>query len=222
VGGRTLTTNPFDPLASQLSTSVPLLTGTVETEVTFFPNQQLDTIEDTTWHARVKQTLGTNDAESDRLIAVYRKGRHNISNIDLNLILASDATFRAGVLTKAERRANQAKAPGYMYYFTWRSPVRDGKLKAFHSLELPFVFDNVDLDLAMTGTGRDHFAMADKLNDAWVRFAWSVNPNHKGLPNWPSFDNSKRTTMIFNNECKIVADSNGEELRALRAIQTAN
>ena len=35
----------------------------------------------------------------------------------------------SGVLTEADRKAMQGKAPVYQYYFTWRSPVREGKLR---------------------------------------------------------------------------------------------
>ena len=35
-----------------------------------------------------------------------------------------------------------AKAPAYLYYFTWRSPIRQGKMKAYHTLEIPFVFSS--------------------------------------------------------------------------------
>jgi para-nitrobenzyl esterase len=59
------------------------------------------------------------------------------------------------------------------------------------------------------------------MSSAWVAFARTGDPNQKGLPNSPSFDTSQRATMIFNNECKVVNDPNGEELRALRAIQNA-
>ena len=55
-------------------------------------------------------------------------------------------------MTEAELKSAQ-KAPVYMYYFNWRSPVHDGKLKAFHTLEIPFVTDNVDNGTSMTGTG---------------------------------------------------------------------
>jgi para-nitrobenzyl esterase len=106
-----------------------------------------------------------------------------------------------------------------MYYFTWRSPVRDGKLKAFHTLEIPFVFENVDVGKAMTGTGQDRYALADKMSRAWVAFARTGNPNQKGLPNWPAFAIDQRATMIFNNECKIVHDPGKEERQALAAIQ---
>ncbi|MBZ5642812.1 MAG: carboxylesterase/lipase family protein [Acidobacteriia bacterium] len=222
VDGHTLPTNPFDPAAPEISASVPLLTGTVETEVTFFKNQELNPIDDASLRARVKQILGTADAEADRLIAAYRKGRPGIVNIDVELILASDVMFREGVLAQAERKAAQAAAPVYMYYFTWRSPVRDGKLKAFHTLELPFVFDNIDIDEAMTGAGRERYLLAERMSNAWAAFARSGNPNHKGLPNWPAFNNTQRATMIFNNECKTINDPNGKERIALRAAQTAS
>ena len=222
VDGRTLPRDPFDPTAPELSANVPLLIGSVETEVTFFPAQQLDPIDDATLHARVKQTARCDDAQADHLIEVYRKGRSGISNIDLYLILASDAGFRAGVRTEADRKAAQAaqgNAPVYMYYFTWRSPVREGKLKAFHTLEIPFVFENVDVGKPMTGSGQDRYALSDKMSRAWVAFARTGNPNHKGLPNWPAFNTDQRATMIFNNECKTLNDPGREERLALADLQ---
>ena len=222
VDGRTLPSDPFDPTAPELSAKIPLLIGSVETEVTFMPRQQLDPIEDTDLHARVKQAARCDDAQADKLIEVYRKGRPGVSNIDLYLILASDTSFRAGVRTEADRKAAQASqgnAPVYMYYFTWRSPVRDGKLKAFHTLEIPFVFENVDIGRPMTGTGQDRYALSDKMSRAWAAFARTGNPNHKSLPNWPAFNTDQRATMIFNNECKTVNDPGKEERLALAAIQ---
>jgi para-nitrobenzyl esterase len=223
VDGRTLPTDPFDPAAPEMSANVPLLIGTTETEVTFLPNQQLDPIDDAGLHARVKRTIrNASDAQVDQLVAAYRKGRPDASNTDLYLILASDATFRAGVVTEADRKAMQAKAPVYQYYFTWRSPVRDGKLRSFHTLEIPFVFDNVDAATSMTGSGEDRQALADKMSAAWVAFARTGNPNHQGLPNWTAFDTTGRATMIFNNDCKVVNDPHGEEQRLLHSVQSGS
>ncbi len=220
VDGTTLPHDPFDPVAPEQSADVPLLIGTVETEVTFFPNQQLDPIDDAGLHTRVKQTLrNASDDQVDKVIAAYRAGRPGAPNTDLYLIIASDATFRAGVVLEAERKAAQAKAAVYQYYFTWRSPVRDGKLRSFHTLEIPFVFDNVDAAQSMTGTGQDRYALADKMSKAWVAFARTGDPNHGGLPNWAPFDNTKRAIMIFNDECKLVNDPYGPEQRLLHQIQ---
>ncbi len=222
VDGRTLPSDPFDPVAPALSADIPLLIGTVETEVTFFPGQILDPIDDATFHARVKQILRkASDDQVDQLIAAYRAGRPGSSNTDLYLALASDATFRAGVVTEAERKATQGKGPVYQYYFTWRSPVRDGKLRSFHTVEIPFVFDNVDAAKSMLGSGEDRYALADKISSAWVAFARTGNPNTKLVPHWDTFDTTKRAVMVINDDWKIADDPHGEEQRLLHSIQAS-
>jgi para-nitrobenzyl esterase len=219
VDGHSLPTDPFDPVAPAQSAGVPLLIGTVETEVTFFPGQPLDPIDDATLHTRLKQLLkSASDADVDRVIAAYRAGRPGTPNTDLFLIMASDG-FRAGVLLEAERQAAHAQAPVYQYYFTWRSPVREGKLRTFHTLEIPFVFDNVDAAKSMTGSGQDRYELAARVSSAWVAFARSADPNHPGLPKWTPYDNTRRATMIFDNECKLVDDPHGAEQRLLWSLQ---
>ncbi len=221
VDGRSLPTNPFDPVAPAMSADIPLLIGSVETEVTFFPHQILDPIDAASLHAHVKQVLrGVSDAQVDELIAAYRAGRPRASNTDLYLIIASDATFRRGVLLEAERKAAQGAAPVYQYYFTWRSPVRGGKLRTFHTIEIPFVFDNVDAAKPMLGSGEDRYALARQVSGAWVAFARSGNPNHPGLPNWAPYDNVRRATMILNDDCRLVYDPHRTERLLLQSIET--
>jgi len=161
----------------------------------------------------------SSDEAVDKLIAVYKKGRPGVSDIELSQIIASDG-FRAGVITETERKSEQ-KAPVYSYYFTWRSPVREGKLKAFHTLEIPFVLENVDNGKSMTGTGEDRYPLEEKMSGAWAAFARTGNPNHKGLPSWPPFHIKDRATMVFDNECKVVNDPHGEERVALNALRRA-
>ena len=168
----------------------------------------------------MKRAARADDAQAKHLIDVYRKGRPGVSDIDLALILESDTSFRPSVVAEAELKSAQ-KAPVYMYYFTWRSPVREGKLKTFHTLEIPFVTANVDNAKSMTGTGQDRYPLEDKMSEAWTAFARSGNPNHKGLPNWPTFNPAQRATMIFNNQCKVVNDPNGAERKALAALRRA-
>ncbi|MGB9069026.1 MAG: carboxylesterase family protein [Candidatus Acidiferrales bacterium] len=219
VDGGTLPAGPFDPTAPELSANVPLMIGTVETEVTFFPGQILDPIDDANLHARVKQMLAkASDAQVDQVIAAYKAGRPGVPNTDVYLAMASDVTFRAGVVLEADRKAAQ-KAPVYQYYFTWHSPVQDGKLRAFHTLEIPFAFDVVDLASSMTGTGADRQPLADKVSGAWAAFARNGDPNHKLLPKWDPFDTNKRAIMVLNDECKLVDDPHGEEQRALHRVQ---
>jgi para-nitrobenzyl esterase len=217
VDGKTLPGGPFDPTAPALSADVPLLIGSTEFEVNFFPNTKLDPIDDTELHAAVKQATRADDSQVDRLIAVYRKGRPNAAPIDLSEIIASDG-FRSPVILEAERKSAQP-ASVYMYYFTWKTPVHDGKLKAFHTLEIPFVLDNVDEAKSMTGSGADRYPLQDKMSAAWAAFARTGNPNHKGLPTWPKFNTDQRATMVFDNQCKVVNDPHGEERLALASLR---
>jgi para-nitrobenzyl esterase len=224
VDGGTLFANPFMGSAPSISAGIPVLLGTTETEVTFFPNTGLDPIDDAQLLTRVKAAVAgsvvssLNDAQAKDLIDVYRKGRPGVSNIDVALIVESDTRFRPGVLTEAELKAAQS-APVYMYYFKWRTPVRDGKLKSLHTLEIPFATSNVDNGQSMTGTGKDRYALEDKVSGAWAAFAHSGNPNTKGLPNWPKFDATTRATMVLDNECKVVNDPNGAERKALASLR---
>jgi len=220
VDGRTLPNDPFDPVAPEVSANVPLLIGSNETEVTFSPTTPLDPMDDAALLENVKRTLRIEDPVADRLISIYRKSRPKASNIDLYLILASDAAgARTGSGTEADRKAAQGKAAVYKYYFQWYTPVRAGKLRSLHTLEIPFVFDNIDLAQPMTGYGEDRYALAEKMSRAWVAFARTGNPNHRGLPMWPAFNPDQRATMIFNSECKVVNDPYGQERKEIATIQ---
>ncbi|PYS51979.1 MAG: hypothetical protein DMG13_17760, partial [Acidobacteria bacterium] len=137
--------------------------------------------------------------------------------LDYSLILASDE-FRSRVVTEAERKSAQ-KAPVYMYYFTWQSPVREGKLKSFHTLEIPFVLENVDEAKSMTGDNPRRYALQDRMSAAWAAFARTGNPNHKDLPAWPPFNTNSRATMIFDNICTVANDPHREERLALASLR---
>jgi para-nitrobenzyl esterase len=217
--GRTLPAGPFAPAAPRISANVPLLVGNTETEVTFRPSTQYDPLDDSELREKVKQELHIEDAAADKLIATYRRGRPKSSNLDLYLIIASDGWLRQNVITVAERKAALHAAPAYAYYFTWRSPAREGRIRSMHTMEIPFVYDNVDVAKDMLGTGEERYALAEKMSGAWVAFARTGNPNHEGLPEWPAYDGSRRATMIFNNQCKVVDDPYKAERLAMTAVR---
>src|SRR6266850_1279881 len=74
---------------------------------------------------------------------------------------------------------------------------------------------------AWASEGKDRYALQDRISAAWTNFARTGNPNHKGLPNWPAFDTTKRATMLFNNDCKVADDPNGEERRLVASLRRA-
>jgi len=219
--GKSLPSNPFDPTAPAQSASVPFLTGTTATEMTFFASDdQLKQIDDAALHQRVKGLLQVDDQETDRLIALYRKQQPGRDNIDLFLRMQTDNSFfRLNVDTQAERKAAQRGAPVYVYRFEYYSPVREGRLKAMHCMEIPFVFDNLEAGKIYTGISPAAQRLADRMSAAWVAFARTGNPNHRGIPQWPAFNSTDRPTMVFGDDAKVVNDPGREERLALKAIR---
>ena len=219
VDGTSLPTHAWDPRAPELSATVPMMFGTTETEATwqgYFPPNNLSEAD---LRTRVKQSTRGTDAQVEELIAVYRKGRPGITNTDVDLIIATDmGGFRTGVLTQLERKAEQARAAAYSYYFTWRTPVRGGVLKAIHTLDIPFVFDTVDITQSMTGFRQDRYALADKMRAAFAAFARTGNPSTRES-NWPAFTMAQRATMVFGDQSRVVSDPYGDERKALSAIR---
>ena len=47
-------------------------------------------------------------------------------------------------------------------------------------------------------------ALAEMIQQYWVNFAKTGNPNAKGLPYWPAFDKDKTTTMQFSNGASLI------------------
>ena len=55
-------------------------------------------------------------------------------------------------------------------------------------------------------------AVAEILQQYWVNFAKTGNPNAKGLPYWPTFDETKPTTMQFSNGASLIMRPNRNQI----------
>ena len=55
-------------------------------------------------------------------------------------------------------------------------------------------------------------AVAEIIQQYWVNFAKTCNPNCKGLPFWPAFDPDKTTTMQFSNGASLIDRPNREQI----------
>jgi para-nitrobenzyl esterase len=107
-------------------------------------------------------------------------------------------------------------APAYTYYFTWQTPIFDGLPGAWHTAELQFCFDNTKRCEQGTGNTPEAQALAKKMASSWATFAATGNP---GLPklNWQPTDPKTNRTMIWDNECRMADDPDGEARKILLA-----
>jgi para-nitrobenzyl esterase len=162
--------------------------------------------------ARVQKSLRTDAAHARAVVDAARQARPRASLLDLALIVETDASgFRTGVDVQAERKAARTDAAVYMYRFEWYSPAGNGRLRAMHCMDIPFVFDTIDECQSIVGSGADRRGLADRMSGAWVAFARTGNPNHALLPKWAPFDPASRQTMMFGHDCRVVSDPYREE-----------
>jgi len=224
VDGRTLPSHPFDPAASELSASVPLLVGSNECEGIPYgnPDDPYWKTEPSTFvelREQVKRIVKSSDADADRLIEIYRSHRPTETPGDIAAVMAGDASaLRRAAHVIAQRKFAQGRAPVYLYSFTWRSPVRGGKLRSMHGMELPFVFDHPDDISFMTGRSTDRAARATAMSEAWASFARTGSPSHASIPSWTPFNPTTRPTMVFGSSIDLMADPHGDEQRALEKL----
>jgi para-nitrobenzyl esterase len=221
VDGASLPRDQWSPTAPADSADVPFMAGSTETEDAWNdPPPPLD-MPEAEMLTRVRRIARDDEAKARELVALYRRTHPGISNTDVWLIMNSDNTRRANVQALGELKCAQRRAPFYAYYFAWRSPVHKGQMKAYHTLDIPFAFYNVDLAASMTGSGQQRYALAHRMSAAWAAFARTGNPNHPDIPDWPAFTPDQRATMIWNNEVRVVNDPHREERLALAALREA-
>jgi para-nitrobenzyl esterase len=218
VDGRTLPRHPFDPDAPSMSADVPMLLGSNLTESTFFGNTPLDPIDDAALLAHVKRYTNLGEAEALRLVAVYKRNRPAADNTFIYQLISTDWWMTANVTTQAERKAQSGLA--YVYHFEKLTPVRDGKLKCPHTLEIAYAFDNIDLSTAVTGAGPDKQALADKVSAMWTAFARTGDPSIPGL-RWEPYTAQSRAILIIDDHPRIERDPYRDERLAISAGKSA-
>ena len=214
VDGIVLPVHPFDPVAAPSGADVPVIVGTNRDEMALmllFDNRYRadgGEMSDDDLRGRVARLT----PEAERLVARYRANRPGAAAADILMAILSDR-MRLSAIKLAERKIAGGPAPVFMYLFTFESPLFEGRVKSFHGLEVPFVFDCVDR-APMAGDTEAAKKVAAAMSDAWIAFARDGDPNHGGIPKWSPYTLDERATMVLDAECRVVQDPSGDE-RAL-------
>ena len=215
VDGHYLPAHPFDPAASPTAADIPLIIGTTRDESATFlaADPRRRKLTESELRDRLLPSFGEN---LDKILAVYQKTRPEATPWDL-LIGISSERFRIPSIQLAERKAAGGPAPVFLYQFNYESDFLRGLFKAGHGMEIPFVFDHVDL-VPITGTRPERHELAAAMREAWSAFAHKGDPNHPGLPEWLPYTSRSRQTMIFDIPCRAEIDPYREEINIWRNL----
>ncbi len=212
VDGKTLPNHPFDPAAPAISADVPMIIGTTLNEfVTAINHPEFEAMSEADLEKRVREIYGD---RAGSVIGAFRQRTPRAKPFDIWSHIAASGV-RGSAIEQAKLKAAQGRAPAYLYWFTWQTPILSGRPRAFHCAEIAFVFDNTDRCETMTGGGAEARALAGKMCDAWIQFARTGNPDHPLLPRWPAFSAEAIPTMIFDDPPRVEMNPDGAEQRSV-------
>ena len=194
--------------APSLSSHVPLIVGNVRDEFRSFSQPQTD--------AELPQSLPPPlRAQAAELLAAVRKDYPNLPTPELAAMIGG-LPMRNLALDQVRKQHALGGASVYSYWFTWTTPVLDGRLGAPHGIDLPAAFDNVARCDQFTGNDPGAQKIAKWMSRAWVNFATSGNPSQSGL-DWPPFEPKRAATMVFDVTSRVEYDPVGAALRLMSA-----
>jgi len=210
--GVSIPAHPFDPVANPLSANIPVMVGCTADEMTLY-NVGADWWGKLTEDELVAKLRPQYQDKTEAVIAAARSLRPGDSPSYTYVDITTLAGMYMGSVTLAERKSVQ---PGgvWQYVWTWREPVEGGLLRAPHTTEIPFAFDNIAKAPLLLGDAESTQRLATLTSTVWTTFARTGNPNVAGLPHWPKFDPQSRATMMFALESHVAHDP----YRALRTI----
>jgi para-nitrobenzyl esterase len=162
--------------------------------------------------AKTTRGFGTSIADNaSEVIDAYARNFPDKKPIE---ILSMAISNRLGVVATANAKVKQ-QAPVYTAWFGWNPPVFDGRLRAFHTMDIAFWFYNTDVQISHTGGGARPRRLSSKMSSALVQFMKTGDPNGGGLPDWPSYTMENGETMILDDECEVQNDPDREARASL-------
>jgi len=219
IDGKILPRNQWDPTAPSFSANVPLLAGSVETENGWVGPPPFDLSDAEMLERFTKQLAGNDAAQAEKLLGLYKQKHPDLRNQMLWLAAESDDTRRWNAQELCRLKQEQRAAASYLYFFDWFSPVHNNRMGAYHTLDIPFVFYNLDIGASMTGSAQSRYALGHVMSAAWAAFARTGNPNHADMPSWPPFDVTTYPTMVFGEHVHVANDPNHDERLALAELR---
>jgi len=175
------------------------------------PNRDLPQMEGISLDDVVKQLQDSYGEDAYEIVTAYAGQFPDKKPIEILALIHSN---RVNVVHAANTKLQQS-APVFMAWFGWEPPLFDGRMRAFHCVDICFWFCNTDLMVTHTGGGKIPRTLSGKMADALLQFMKSGNPNGGPLPRWPEYTLEKGETMVLDIHPEVMNDPDREARKVL-------
>ena len=207
VDGDFLPQHPYSPVATPLADNVPMIIcSTFNEQSPSRTDAKLEQIDLEGVKAKLKDRFGD---KTDTIVTSYAKAFPTKKPIEIWSMVASN---RQNAVALADAKSKQ-KAPVYVAWFGWQPPMFDGRMRAFHCIDICFWYYNTDLMYTHTGGGARPRKLSAKMSDALVRFMKTGNPSGSGLT-WNPYQSANGETLILDDEPVMKNDPDREARKA--------
>jgi para-nitrobenzyl esterase len=203
VDGSNVPAHPLDAQIAPLSDPVPLIISTTLDDAGLFFDRFAMT------ERELKDTLAAAyGAKATVLEKTYREHFPIKSPYLVYAQLITDAGFRRFAHAQAEAKEARQRAAVYTYLWEWACPAFDGRFGAVHAMDVSASMHN-ERDAILGSGSTDAKRMCDGLASALLAFARTGDPNNPQIPQWPRFDASHRSTLVFDRNTRVERDPHG-------------
>lgn len=204
--GPILARQPAEMIANSWGRNVDLLIGTNLDEAGLYlaPLGRLDTV----LAADVENAAGRFVQRPETLVEAYRSAFPDAANVELMRTITGDGMFGTGSRRFADQHSSDTGST-HVYEFTWRPDTIAGLLGASHLMELPFVFDGLNVAglrgaESLLGSVAPPPELASRLHATWVDFV-------KGRgPGWPGYRPDTSLVQQIGTEWQLRSGHNSE------------
>ena len=147
----------------------------------------------------------------------YYPSTNEAESIESQKALGRDETFGISNYAWAKIQSH-GKNKAYLYNFL-RKPPAEGDFVvygAFHTAEVPYAFNT--LQYFNRPLQPSDYALGELMSSYWTNFAKTGDPNGKGLPVWPAFDEVKAMVMTFDEKSSAKPFARKEAMDTLYEI----